>query len=208
LKSLHRLIVTSETYRQASTVANAAAEKIDPGNALLWRGKMRRKLEAEACATPYSPSAANSTSPWAAPAWQDFVIERPEHSPHFRYDLANPDDPKTWRRSIYRFIVRSQTQPWMTSLDCADPVDARRQAQRKPLPAAGAGDAQQRLRRHAGRPPRRARATGAGRLKRASRPRARASRSAAVPTAGNVAPGWLRSPPSEGCRRSAGCCST
>ena len=55
------------------------------------------------------------------PGWQDFVIERPEHSPHYQYGLADPGDPKTWRRSIYRCIVRSQTQPWMTSLDCADP---------------------------------------------------------------------------------------
>ena len=65
------------------------------------------------------------------PGWQDFVIERPEHSPHFKYELANHEDPKTWRRSIYRFVVRSQTQPWMTSMDCADPsmrVDKRNES--------------------------------------------------------------------------------
>ncbi len=55
------------------------------------------------------------------PGWQDFVVEHPEHSPHYEYGLADPDDAKIRRRSIYRFIVRSQTQPWMTSLDCADP---------------------------------------------------------------------------------------
>ncbi len=35
------------------------------------------------------------------------------------------------RRSVYRFIARSQTQPLMTSLDCADPsmqVDVRNQS--------------------------------------------------------------------------------
>ena len=65
------------------------------------------------------------------PGWQDFVVEHPEHSPHYQYDLADPEDTKTWRRSIYRFIVRSQTQPWMTSLDCADPsmrVDRRNES--------------------------------------------------------------------------------
>ena len=65
------------------------------------------------------------------PGWQDFVIEHPENSPHYEYNLANPEDPKSWRRSIYRFIVRSQTQPWMTSLDCADPsmrVDKRNES--------------------------------------------------------------------------------
>ncbi|MGB1926119.1 MAG: DUF1553 domain-containing protein, partial [Rubripirellula sp.] len=29
-------------------------------------------------------------------------------------------DPSTHRRSIYRFIVRSQPDPWMTTMDCAD----------------------------------------------------------------------------------------
>ena len=63
--------------------------------------------------------------------WQDFVVEHPEHSPHYEYGLADPNDSKTWRRSIYRFIVRSQTQPWMTALDCADPsmrVDKRNES--------------------------------------------------------------------------------
>ncbi len=65
------------------------------------------------------------------PGWQDFVIEHPEHSPHYEYGLADPNDKQTWRRSIYRFIVRSQTQPWMTALDCADPsmrVDKRNES--------------------------------------------------------------------------------
>ena len=47
--------------------------------------------------------------------------QRPDHSPHYEYSLADPNDATTWRRSIYRFIVRSQMQPFMTSLDCADP---------------------------------------------------------------------------------------
>ena len=29
-------------------------------------------------------------------------------------------DPQSHRRSVYRFIVRSQQQPFMTTLDCAD----------------------------------------------------------------------------------------
>lgn len=51
----------------------------------------------------------------------DFVIEKPEHSPHYQYHLHDPLDPKSHRRSVYRFIVRSQQQPFMTTLDCADP---------------------------------------------------------------------------------------
>jgi uncharacterized protein DUF1553 len=55
------------------------------------------------------------------PSFQDFVIEKPEHSPHYEYHLHDPEDPKSHRRSIYRFIVRSQPQPFMAVLDCADP---------------------------------------------------------------------------------------
>jgi hypothetical protein len=51
----------------------------------------------------------------------DFVIEQPEHSPHYQYHKADPDDPATHRRSVYRFLVRSQPQPFMDTLDCADP---------------------------------------------------------------------------------------
>jgi hypothetical protein len=54
-------------------------------------------------------------------SFQDFVIEKPEHSPHYEYHLHDPADPRSHRRSVYRFLVRSNTQPFMTVLDCADP---------------------------------------------------------------------------------------
>ena len=49
------------------------------------------------------------------------VIEKPQHSPHYQYHLHDPADPKSHRRSVYRFVVRSQPQPMLTTLDCADP---------------------------------------------------------------------------------------
>jgi hypothetical protein len=55
------------------------------------------------------------------PGFQDFVIEHPEHSPHYEYRLFDPRDSSCYRRSVYRFVVRSQQQPFMTTLDCADP---------------------------------------------------------------------------------------
>ena len=69
--------------------------------------------------------------------FKDFVIEKPEHSPHYEYRLHDPDDPKSFRRSVYRFIVRSQQQPFMTTLDCADPSMqvGRRNESQSPLQA-------------------------------------------------------------------------
>ncbi|MEO6741120.1 MAG: DUF1553 domain-containing protein [Chthoniobacteraceae bacterium] len=129
LKKLHKLIVMSAAYRQASA-GNPAAERLDANNALLWR-QNRRKLEAEAVHDSVLAVSGKLDLTAGGPGWQDFVVEHPEHSPHYEYTLANPEDAKTWRRSIYRFIVRSQTHPWMTSLDCADPsmrVDKRNES--------------------------------------------------------------------------------
>ncbi len=129
LKKLHKLIVMSETYRQIST-GNPQAEKIDTSNTLLWR-QNRRKLEAEAVRDAVLTVTGKLDLTMGGAGWQDFVVEHPEHSPHYEYGLADPNDSKTWRRSIYRFIVRSQTQPWMTALDCADPsmrVDKRNES--------------------------------------------------------------------------------
>ncbi|NBV45015.1 MAG: DUF1553 domain-containing protein [Planctomycetia bacterium] len=119
LKDLHRLVVTSATYRQQSLHRPEAAA-VDAGNAFLWRQNPRR-LEAEAIRDAVLAVAGTLDLTMGGPGWQDFRVEHPEHSPHYRYDLADPLDRGTWRRSVYRFIVRSQTQPFMTSLDCADP---------------------------------------------------------------------------------------
>lgn len=119
LKALHRLIVTSETYRQAST-SNPAGAGIEADNHLLWR-QNRRKLEAEAVRDSILFAAGKLDLTVGGPSFQDFIIEKPEHSPHYEYQLHDPDDPKSHRRAIYRFVVRSKQQPFMAALDCADP---------------------------------------------------------------------------------------
>jgi hypothetical protein len=137
LKKLHKLIVNSATYKQTSNPqlnnpqsAIRNPQSVDAGNALLWR-QNRRKLEAEVVRDAVLSVTGKLDLTMGGPGWQDFVIEHPDHSPHYEYGLADPNDTKTWRRSVYRFIVRSQTQPWMTALDCADPsmrVDKRNES--------------------------------------------------------------------------------
>jgi mono/diheme cytochrome c family protein len=119
LKQLHRLIVTSAIYRQSS-LGHPANEKIDTSNAFLWRMN-RRKLEAEAVNDSVLAVAGKLDLTMGGPGFQDFVIEKPQHSPHYEYDQHDVEDPKSHRRSVYRFIVRSQPQPFLTVLDCADP---------------------------------------------------------------------------------------
>jgi hypothetical protein len=54
------------------------------------------------------------------PGFYLFELEKPEHSPHYEYNKFDPEDVRSHRRSVYRFIVRSQPDPFMTTLDCAD----------------------------------------------------------------------------------------
>lgn len=119
LKRLHRLIVTSETYRQ-STATSDEAMSHDADNKWLAR-QNRRKLEAEELRDAMLLSAGVLNRTMGGPSFRDFAIEKPEHSPHYNYQADSADDPATYRRSIYRFIVRSQPQPFLAALDCADP---------------------------------------------------------------------------------------
>ncbi len=124
LKQLHRQIVTSATYRQSSDTeessAASAPQAVDSTNSLYWRAN-RRKIDAESLRDSMLLVAGKLDDRMGGPAFQDFVIEKPEHSPHYEYQLHDAEDPRSHRRSVYRFLVRSQTQPFMTTLDCADP---------------------------------------------------------------------------------------
>ena len=93
---------------------------LDAENHFLAR-QNRRKLDAEAVRDATLFVAGKLDPKLGGPAFQDFIVEKPEHSPHYQYHLHDPEDPKSHRRSVYRFLVRSQTQPFMTTLDCADP---------------------------------------------------------------------------------------
>ncbi len=134
LKDLHRRIVLSRTYTQSSTRPIGqpidAPVSSDSDNRWLWRMN-RRKLEAEAVRDSVLAVAGQLDLSMGGPAFQDFVIEKPEHSPHYEYRLHDPSDPRAMRRSVYRFTVRSQLQPFMASFDCADPslqVDRRNES--------------------------------------------------------------------------------
>ncbi len=119
LRALHRMIVTSHAYRQSSANNLEAARK-DEGNLWIWRMN-RRKLQAEVIRDSVLAIADRLDLRMGGPSFQDFVIDKPEHSPHFEYGWFDPEKNLSQQRSIYRFIVRSHPQPFMTVLDCADP---------------------------------------------------------------------------------------
>ena len=117
-KSLHRLLVTSSVYRQSSANNDTLAQ-IDGGNQYLWRMN-RRRLEAEEIRDSILSASGALNPGMGGPGYYLFELEHPEHSPHYEYHKFDPSNATSHRRSIYSFIVRSQPNPWMTTLDCAD----------------------------------------------------------------------------------------
>lgn len=117
-KKLHRLIVTSSVYRQGSS-DNPTADLVDADNKYLWRMN-RRRLEAEEVRDSVLAVSGQLNPEMGGPGFYLFELEKPEHSPHYEYSKFDPEDVRSHRRSIYRFIVRSQPDPFMTTLDCAD----------------------------------------------------------------------------------------
>ncbi|BDC48258.1 hypothetical protein F183_A05740 [Bryobacterales bacterium F-183] len=118
LKKLHRLIVTSKAYRQSSQHRDDAA-KIDGDNRLLWRMN-RTRLDAESTRDAVLQAAGVLDLTMGGPAVRMFAF-KDDHSPVYDYAKFDPATPGAYRRSIYRFTVRSAPDPFMDRLDCPDP---------------------------------------------------------------------------------------
>ncbi len=132
LKQLHRLIVTSATYRQSSgqpgawgrnapTAAEAA--RVDADNRYLWRMN-RRRLDAESLRDAVLSVAGTLDRRMGGPGYELFRY-KDDHSPVYDHsDRGRVQDPATYRRTVYRFTVRSVPNPFLDCLDCADPNQA------------------------------------------------------------------------------------
>ncbi len=118
LKTMQRLIVLSSTYRQSSA-SNPSAVAVDAQDRLLWRVNPHR-LEAEAMRDSILDVSGKLDLTLGGPGYQDFDFED-SYAPHYRYTQAAAERPQTWRRSIYRFVVRSTPQQFLTTLDCPNP---------------------------------------------------------------------------------------
>jgi mono/diheme cytochrome c family protein len=121
LKHIHRLIVTSETYQQVSVDHRnrSGRSQIDADNRLLWRMNPRR-LEAEAIRDSVLTVSGKLNRQAYGPGYRDFDYQE-AYAPIYTYRTA--DSPELWRRSVYRFIVRTTPPQFMTTLDCPDPAN-------------------------------------------------------------------------------------
>ena len=119
LKSLHRLIVTSTTYRQVSAHDPARAA-IDGDNRYLWR-MPRTRLDAEQVRDAILLVSGRLDRRMGGPSDQQFAMRPGIHvTPIVEYGKFDWDRPQGHRRSVYRFAFRTLPDPFMDCLDGAD----------------------------------------------------------------------------------------
>jgi mono/diheme cytochrome c family protein len=112
LKRLHRLLVTSAAYRQASDVTKAGEEK-DAGNRLLWRMPLRR-LEAEAVRDGVLAASGTLDRAMGGPGFRLFKYTVVNVA---IYEPLEEQGPQTWRRGVYQQAARAYRDGLLASLD-------------------------------------------------------------------------------------------
>ncbi|MFM2095300.1 MAG: hypothetical protein RIS70_2424 [Planctomycetota bacterium] len=116
LKSLHRTMVLSATYRQSSHFREDAAA-IDAGNRLLWRREPVR-LEAELIRDAMLAAAGDLNRTMHGPGYYDFTTFT--HNSQF-YQMQDSIGATFDRRGVYRTWVRSGRNHFLDVFDCPDP---------------------------------------------------------------------------------------
>ncbi|MSU62430.1 MAG: DUF1553 domain-containing protein [Pedosphaera sp.] len=116
LKALHRLIVSSAAYRQASTMNPGAAGK-DAENQLLWRFTPQR-LSAEAVRDAMLAVSGELNFVSGGPSFRPFDTK--SFNATF-YIPADKPGPEFNRRTVYRMNINSGKDPMLETFDCPDP---------------------------------------------------------------------------------------
>jgi hypothetical protein len=121
LKRLHKLIMLSDTYRQASRVANDTALAVDPGNTLLWRQNLRR-LEAEAIRDSMLAVSGQLNPKMGGhsvfPELSREVLST-QSRPGSGWKISTKEEQA--RRSVYVFVKRTLAVPLLETFDAASP---------------------------------------------------------------------------------------
>ena len=118
IKEIHRLIVNSAAYRQASQVRNDTAQAIDADDQLLWRAN-RRRLEGEALRDAALAVAGALNPQVGGPSYRDMKVDLGNNHT-FTLPTGEFSEAAN-RRTIYRLWARSGNHPMLESLDCPDP---------------------------------------------------------------------------------------
>ena len=120
IKSMHRLIMSSSTYRMASRYSNPRNSELDPDNRNLWRMN-RRRLEAEAMwDTLHSVAGTLNLKMGGRPAVPPLTAEELDVLPAPFLWPVSADPAEHTRRGIYILSRRSFTFPMFRTFDRPD----------------------------------------------------------------------------------------
>lgn len=114
-KKLHRLIVTSTTYRQA------VSNKMSPADAdnRFFSHMNRSRLDAEQVRDAILLMSGKLDLRMGGPSDQQFDLQPGIHvTPKVDYTKFDVDSDTAHRRSVYRFLFRTLPDPMMDALDC------------------------------------------------------------------------------------------
>jgi hypothetical protein len=123
LKPLHRLILCSATYRQASQ-DRAEGLLADPANRLLWRMNIRR-LEAEPLRDAMLAASGKLNTKAGGPGIKPRI--RPElltASQRNKWPAIDSEHDDHWRRSVYIYVKRQLLMPMMELFDAPTTTDS------------------------------------------------------------------------------------
>lgn len=132
LKPIHRLIVTSQAYRQASTF-RADAAGIDGDSRLLWRFPPRR-LSGEEVRDAMLSVSGKLDPKRGGPGFRLYKYVQDNVATYHPLDTPGPE---TYRRAVYHQNARAARVDVLTDFDCPDPAFAspRRSSTTTPMQA-------------------------------------------------------------------------
>jgi hypothetical protein len=138
LKQLHRLLLSSAVYAQASNIRSPGADRgpartradssppraaslpsaVDADNRLLWRMN-RNRLDAEQVRDAVLQMAGRLELRMGGPSDLQFDLKPGIHvTPLVDYTKFDPESAAGRRRGVYRFLFRTLPDPFMDALDC------------------------------------------------------------------------------------------
>ena len=122
-KPLHKLLLMSATYRQASQ-PNELGQRIDPENAFLWRAS-RQRLEAEALRDSILAVSGKLNPQLGGPGIKPRIrADLLTVSQRNKWPVLTSEGPAQWRRSVYIYAKRQLLMPMMELFDAPTTTDS------------------------------------------------------------------------------------
>ena len=119
MKQMHRLIMTSETYKMGSTFYNAQNVEKDPESFFLWRYPVRR-LEGEIIRDVILSASGQINLEAGGPPFFPSLPARVREGYNQGKWILTKEEPATWRRSVYSYWKRGMKFPMFDVHDQPD----------------------------------------------------------------------------------------